>query len=169
MKAMAPTFRWNETPRMRWRAIGLSNYIRRFVLSCFIFTAVGAILTLFINIRSGPDWWHTHTVLDLILLPVICLLFRVAMELFPGTVRIWDGMLSLNRPLERGYWSLRMCRVVSCVPICGVLRMDVEVPRGGRQDFKKTIMIVVRLKDADVVRSILQANGMSMASPLGNE
>lgn len=147
--------------------MGLRNYIRRFALSCFVFTAVGAILTLFIDIRSGPDWWHTHTVWDLTLLPVICLLFRVAMELFPGTVRVWDGMLSLNRPLERGYWSLRMCRVVSCVTICGVLRMDVEVPRGGRQGLKKTIMIVVRLKDADVVRSILQANGVSMVCDLG--
>src|SRR5690349_541012 len=107
MEELTTIVKWFETPRMRWRAVGVMTYVQRLTVSIFTFAMVGALVPLLLALHGGARWLSTHSMWDVLSVPTICVILRLAMECVPGVVSIGNGKLSLKRPLEQGTWLLR--------------------------------------------------------------
>ncbi len=147
---------WMETPRMQWRAMGWPGYLRRMAISIGIFAGIFGVLPMvYCVFVLKPPWWQQHhSWKDIVILPAICAVTRLGFFFYPGIVRLGRGRVALKRGFQDKQWPLLQCQLRSCTNIHGVLRLEIEVPTGGKSKGTKQIVIAAPQKYALTISSL---------------
>jgi hypothetical protein len=147
---------WMETSRMRWRALGVPEYLKQLLTSVATYAISVALLLLVLGLYAHP-FWHLEGLRMVLGGALFGCGLRLVIECIPAAVGISRHKFSCKRAKER-YCRWSDCRNIRCGEVNGVLRLAMEIPKLRKPGAYEAMVIAAPVRYSKEIDWILKSS-----------
>lgn len=149
---------WQETPRMRWRLVGVRRFFTDFVFGVLVWSFLLGVVAGLVGLLVGSSMSRSERWGAVALGAVLGAAAMMILGWWPSSVRLTRSHLWYRGLLRGGKYQFSQCSSIRCDRYNGLLRLSLDMsPEAGWA--RQTIVFAAPVKRMDDILFLLNASG----------